>query len=179
MPERDAIDVVIADHRHAEALFTRIEAGPAVDQATLDELIRELSIHAAIEEQVLYPAVRREVGGGEDLVEHSLDEHQEAKELLLSIEKAGADDPQTPQLLAKLIAGVREHVQEEEGKILPQLKSSVSPQTLSALGEALEQAKKMAPTHPHPKAPNTPPGNVVTGAPAALVDRARDAIKDR
>ena len=177
MPPRDAVDVLVSDHRHVEALFSRLESGP-VEQAALDELIRELSIHAAIEEQVLYPAIRKEVGD-EALVEHSLEEHQEAKELLRSIEKGGAEDPETPQLLTKLIASVREHVQEEEGQVLPKLRSSVAPETLITIGEALEKAKKTAPTHPHPNAPNTPPGNIIAGGPAALVDRARDKIKGR
>ena len=176
MPERDAIDVLVSDHRTVEALFSRLET-TGVEQAALDQVIRELSIHAAIEEQVLYPALRREVGDGEGLAEHSLEEHQEAKELLASIEKAGAEDPQTGQLLTQLISSVREHVREEEGQIFPKLRSAMSPENLLAMGEALEKAKKMAPTHPHPKAPSTPPGNIIAGAPAALVDKARDAIK--
>jgi len=35
----------------------------------------------------------------------------------------------------------------------------------------------MAPTHPHPNAPDTPPGNMVLGAVAALADRFRDAMR--
>ncbi|MDQ3979416.1 MAG: hemerythrin domain-containing protein [Actinomycetota bacterium] len=179
MAQRDAVDVIVSDHRHVEALFSRVETGPTLDQAVLDELIRELSIHAGIEEQVLYPAIRNKVDGGEGIADHSLDEHQEAKELLASIEKGGVDDPQTPELLRKLIASVREHVQEEEGQILPKLRSSIAPEALITMGEALEKAKSMAPTHPHPRAPSTPPGNVIAGAPTALVDKARDAIKGR
>ena len=176
MTERDALDVLISDHRAAEALFSRVQLGATVNQAALDQLIRELSIHAAIEEQVLYPAVRKELGD-EALVDHSLEEHQEAKELLAAIEKAGADDPQTGELLPKLERSVREHVQEEEGQVFPKLRSTMAPEALMAMGDALEKARKMAPTHPHPHAPNTPPGNIIAGAPTALVDKARDALK--
>ena len=178
MANRDAVDVLVSDHRHQEALFTRLES-TGVDQATLDELIRELSIHAAIEEQVLYPAVRRSVPDGEGLVEHSLEEHQEVKELLAAIEKGGAEDPETPGRVSQLISSVREHVRDEEGPLFQALRSSVSPEALVTMGEALEKAKSMAPTHPHPKVPNTPPGNIIAGAPAALVDKARDALKGR
>jgi hypothetical protein len=38
-------------------------------------------------------------------------------------------------------------------------------------------AKKFAPTRPHPQAPNTPPGNVIAGAAAAVTDKARDMLK--
>jgi hypothetical protein len=46
----------------------------------------------------------------------------------------------------------------------------------SALGDALQEAKKNAPTHPHPRSPDSPPGNLVIGAIAAVVDRAEDTI---
>jgi hypothetical protein len=38
-------------------------------------------------------------------------------------------------------------------------------------------AKATAPTHPHPKAPNQPPGNILLGPIAAIIDRARDAAR--
>lgn len=123
--------------------------------------------------------MRKEVSGGDELAEHSLEEHQEAKELLASLEKGGADDPQAPQLVSQLIASVREHVQEEEGQIFTKLRSATAPGTLVTMGEALEQAKKTAPTRPHPKAPSTPPGNIVAGAAAAVIDKARDAVSGR
>ena len=179
MNNRDAIDVLISDHRTVETLFSRLEMAGTIDQAVLEEVIRELSVHAAIEEQVLYPALRREVSNGEGLAEHSLEEHQEAKELLASLDKGGADDPQARQLVTQLMASVREHVQEEEGQIFPKLRSAMAPDTLIAMGEALEKAKAMAPTRPHPKAPSTPPGNIVAGAAAAVVDKARDAVTGR
>ena len=45
------------------------------------------------------------------------------------------------------------------------------------MGDALRGAKAIAPTRPHPAAPNTPPGNVAAGLPAGMVDRARDAVR--
>jgi hypothetical protein len=47
------------------------------------------------------------------------------------------------------------------------------------MGAKLAAAKKMAPTHPHPKAPNTPPGNIVGGVAAKVMDKARDALGGR
>jgi hypothetical protein len=45
------------------------------------------------------------------------------------------------------------------------------------MGQAMEKAKALAPTHPHPKAPNEPPGNIVAGLGAAVIDKVRDAAK--
>jgi hemerythrin superfamily protein len=173
----DGIEVLKEDHRTVESLFTRLES--EIDQETLDEVVKELSVHAVIEEQVLYPALRNVLGEGDELADHSIDEHQEVKELLNSIEKGGADGEDTPTLVAELIANVRQHVREEENKIFPALRAATTPEQLAAMAEALEKAKKAAPTRPHPHAPSSPPGNVLAGAPTALIDKARDAISGR
>ena len=172
----DAIDMLTADHRTVERLFSQAEIGPGREDV-VRQIVEELSVHAVIEEQVLYPAVRREVPGGEELADHALEEHQEAKETLASIEKAGLTGPEAETLLTQLISSVREHVREEETDLFPQVKSAFSRQALQEMGAAMAKAKTSAPTHPHPHAPNTPPGNVVGGAAAALVDKARDALR--
>ena len=173
----DGIDVLKEDHRTVEGLFGRLES--AIDQDTLDKVVKELSVHAVVEEQILYPALRKELGEGDALAEHAIDEHQQVKEILAALEKQGADGPETPALLAELMANVREHVREEENQVFPALRASVSAEALAAMAQAIHSAKKAAPTRPHPHAPNTPPGNVIAGAPTALLDKARDKISGR
>ena len=48
---------------------------------------------------------------------------------------------------------------------------------LEQMAKKMELARKAAPTHPHPHAPNTPPGNIAAGAVAAVVDKIRDALR--
>ena len=48
---------------------------------------------------------------------------------------------------------------------------------VSALHEKMAKAKAMAPTHPHPNAPNTPPGNLMAGPLAAMADKVRDLLR--
>jgi hemerythrin superfamily protein len=174
----DAIQLLTADHTEVEQLFLQLESmtgGEAGDDLVAD-VVRELSIHAAIEEQVLYPTMRKALPDGETLVREAIDEHQEVKETLAAIERAdGAAE--RDRLLEGLIAEVRHHVEEEETELFPKLRASVATQELQDMGDKLAAAKKLAPTHPHPKAPNTPPGNIVGGAAAAVMDRARDALK--
>ena len=50
----------------------------------------------------------------------------------------------------KVISSVREHVEEEEGDVLPKLRESTSAETREKLGSVVESAKKVVPTHPHP-----------------------------
>ncbi len=176
----DAVNVLVDDHRTVERLFSQIILDPtdgAAQPEVVQSIIRELSVHAAVEEQVLYPVVRREVPGGEELADHSLEEHQEVKETLARIESMDLSSPETAQLVQQLISSVREHVEEEETELFPKLRANLPAERLQQMGDAIEKAKKMAPTHPHPKAPNTPPGNIVAGAAAAVVDKARDALR--
>ena len=50
---------------------------------------------------------------------------------------------------------------------------------LQELGARMEEAKKTAPRRPHPKAPDAPPANLVTGPAAGLADKARAAFRGR
>ena len=61
--------------------------------------------------------------------------------------------------------------------LFPKLRASVGSVELREMGGKLASAKRMAPTHPHPNVPNTPPGNIVGGAAAAVMDKARDALR--
>ena len=174
----DAIELLTADHTEVEQMFRQIEALPdgGSSDALVEGVIRELSVHAAIEEQVVYPAMRKSLPDGDTLVQQAIEEHQVAKETLAAIERADTPAERQP-LLTQLIASVRHHVDEEEAELFPKLRASIGQAELQEMGAALATAKKMAPTHPHPNAPNTPPGNIVGGAAAAVVDKVRDALK--
>jgi hemerythrin superfamily protein len=188
MPEQNvgtnAVAMLKQDHRTVESLFEkwtmiRPEEGSGVKRTLVDDVIRELSIHAAIEEQVFYPAVREALPEGHEVVEHSLQEHQEAKELLAELEWLQPGEPGFEDRVGTLIVDVREHVEQEEGKIFPKLEAAIGEQGLERIGEALEKAKKLAPTRPHPHAPARPPANVVAGTAAGALDRVRDEVSGR
>ena len=176
--EPDAIQLLTTDHAEVDAMFGQIESLPEGDARNdlVNGIIRELSVHAAIEEQVLYPVMRKELPDGDHLVQAAIDEHQQVKEALAAIERADTPTERDP-LLVQLIADVRHHVEEEETELFPKLQASIGTSELKDMGTKLAAAKKMAPTHPHPNAPNTPPGNVVAGAAAAVMDKARDALR--
>ena len=71
---------------------------------------------------------------------------------------------------------VNHHVEEEESSLFPAFERKVSREERTRLGRALEAAKRIAPTRPHPRAPDEPPGNLLTGIPAALLDKVRDLV---
>src|ERR671929_169113 len=105
---QDAITLLTTDHQEVEQLFRQLESqppGPAQDEP-VREVTRELSIHAAIEEQVLYPAMRRALPDGDALVEEAIEEHQQVKETLAAIERADSPAERDPHLVS-LIGNVR------------------------------------------------------------------------
>jgi hemerythrin superfamily protein len=174
----DAIELILADHRGVEQLFHQLNAAttPQTRLEIGDRIICELSIHAAAEEQILYPAARRILGEGE-LVDHAIDEHDELKRVLADLDGAAPDDDRFTAGFREAERLVTDHVAEEERDLLPRLKNEGDPHQLQKLGQALELAKKAAPTHPHPHAPSTPPGNLVLGPLMGIVDKVRDAAE--
>ena len=176
--EQDAIQLLTTDHEEVDAMFRKVETLPDGDakDELVQNIVRELSVHAVIEEQVLYPAMRTALPDGDALVEEAIDEHQQAKELLSDIEKSSTPG-ERDTLLRQVMTSIRHHVQEEEGELFPKLRTAIGEAELMEMGSKLASAKQMAPTHPHPKAPNTPPGNVIAGAAATLMDKARDALR--
>lgn len=178
----DAITMLRDDHKTVEALFKRFEqAGDRAfktKRGVVDRIIEELAVHAVIEEQVFYPAVRQWVPDAESSVLEALEEHHIVKWTLSELE---AMDPQDERFDAKvtvLIESVRHHVEEEEGELFPKVRDAVGRKALQETGDRMAEVRKGAPTRPHPKAPDEPPGNVLAAAASAPLDRARKAGKD-
>jgi hemerythrin superfamily protein len=176
----DAITLLKKDHETVEKLFKRFEKtgdGALVERRKIvDRIIEELSVHAVIEEQLFYPVTRATVEDTDDVVLESLEEHHVVKWLLDELETM---DPANERFKAKvtvLIENVRHHVEEEEGEYFPKVRAELGRNDLNELGDAMQDAKKSAPTHPHPKAPDTPPGNIVAGAASGVMDRVTDTV---
>ncbi len=177
----DIVQIIEADHRQIDKLFDQFERATRTEDQRQQgriarRLVRELSVHAAAEEQVLYPALAR-VGMDHERLD-SLEDHHAVK---LTLAELQAMHPAHPRYAAKMrlaAKSVRRHVEEEEATILPQLRQSLDADALRRLGEEFRTIRRSAPTRPHPTAPDQPPANVVANAGAALVDRLRDGIRD-
>jgi hemerythrin superfamily protein len=179
----DAIELLTSHHREVEQLWTQVQAshasGTEVQTELAQEIVTILSQHDAIETQFLYPELRStEATGGEQLSEHSLEEHQQVRELLTEVDGKDVRDESVYSALAQCISNVMDHVAEEEQQIFPLLRQSVSQERLTELGQQMAAAMKMAPTHPHPTTPNSKIGATVAGAVTGVMDKARDAVRD-
>ncbi|MFG3024889.1 hemerythrin domain-containing protein [Streptomyces sp. NPDC048254] len=178
----DAIAELTTDHREVEEMFARIQGMPGGGQElrdVVDEVTIELVRHSIAEEEYLYPAVRKHIEGGDRIADKEIADHGRVEKLLKQLEKTDTGDPKMSPLLQELMDEVSAHVQDEEDNLFPMLRRSCSPEALNDLGDKIRRAKSMAPTRPHPSAPNTPPANKLLAPGAGLVDRARDLITGR
>ena len=178
----DAIQLIKSDHAAVEQLFRRFEhslaRGPGNEQRRIARaLVKELSVHAAVEEQLLYPALRATSDGVPPEVLQALEEHHLVKLTLLELEKMSPRDERYRAKVAVLAANVRQHVREEERDLLPRLRRRMDASELRDLAKVMAMLKKTAPTRPHPASPDEPPVNFLTGALAAVYDRSRDALR--
>jgi hemerythrin superfamily protein len=185
----DAIALLRHDHEEVEQLFSQFEklterAHKSKERIVL-KVIRELAIHSAVEEMLFYPAVRtaalkasvRTLKEAGDKVLESLEEHHVVKWTLTELEKMKPDDERYDAKFKVLMESVRHHVEEEQDELFPKVRRLLGKDVLDALGERMEKAKALAPTRPHPRAPDQPPGNLVAGTMSAVMDRAKDMVR--
>jgi hemerythrin superfamily protein len=178
----NAISLLERDHRTVEAIFEELEdlkggESPKRKRELCEKLVRELSIHSAIEEMIFYPEVKKNVAAAKELVLESLEEHNVIKWGLDALQSMKIGDERLDAKIKVLRDAVLHHIEEEENELFPKVRQAMQPSMLNDVGKRLEQVKKIAPTHPHPHAPNKPPANVVIGMGASVMDRTMDAVR--
>lgn len=140
MRRQDAIAVLKADHREVAGWFTEFEKSRA-EKRKLElagQICTALTVHAAIEEEIFYPAYL-EATGDRKLHHEAAVEHEGVKRLIAQIESTGADDEFYDARMKVLSEMVKHHVKEEEGSIFPEARSA--DMDLKSLGEALLDRK--------------------------------------
>src|SRR5688500_2972703 len=175
----DLIDVLVEDHRRVETLFVELEGEPGDPghrRDIVDVIVAELVGHAVAEELYLYPVVRDLLPDGDQLADRELREHADNQRTMDTL------DPTAPAFeatLAAVVAAARAHIAEQERDLLPRLRQACPADRLEKLGHRAEAAKRIAPTRPHPHAPQRPPLNRLVTPGTGLLDRVRDAMTNR
>ena len=124
---RDAIALLKQDHRTVSALFEEFEKADDEEQSAIAQRVCQLlTVHATIEEELLYPAAKQafEDEEDDDLVNEAEVEHGTAKELIAKIEGMTSDDEHFKATVTVLGEYIKHHVKEEEGQLFPQLKKT-------------------------------------------------------
>lgn len=109
----DAIALLKADHRKVDALLAEFDgAKGSAKQAIAEQICNELKIHATIEEELFYPALKGKIE--EDLLNEAYVEHDGAKVLINDIMAGGPDDDFYSAKVTVLGEEIKHHVKEEE-----------------------------------------------------------------
>ena len=140
LPEKHAIAILIKDHDRVKDLFDRFEKSDSSGEKEriISEALLELKVHAAIEEEIFYPAVRKEVGS--DLMNEADEEHHVARVLIAELDRDGRGNDHRHAKFTVLAESVRHHIKEEEGEMLPKAKGLEI--DFEALGQQMLVRKK-------------------------------------
>jgi hemerythrin superfamily protein len=138
----DAVTLLKQDHKQVAALLREFENASEEGKSTLaGQICQLLTLHAQIEEELLYPAARGVLDSDDDaLVDEATVEHASLKDLIGQIETAGSEDDLFVAKVMVLGEYVTHHVKEEEGELFPKLQKKTE-LDLDELGEALELRK--------------------------------------
>ena len=177
----NVIDLLVTDHRE---VVTAVEAvlateDPAQRRELTDAIIGQLVRHSVAEETVVYPVMRQSLPDGDEAVEHDTKEHKELEVIMKNLESADAATPLFTELVGQLKEVLDDHVKDEEEEQFPLLRQHLDDERLVEMGAAVETLKKIAPTRPHPAAPNNALFHLTVGPGVGLVDRLRDALSSR
>ena len=117
---QDVFELLKADHRRVEDLFSRFEeADRRTRAAIVQETLREVGIHARLEEELVYPAIRDAIEE-KDRIDEAGEEHHVAKLLMKELSKMKPTDEKFPAKFKVLGEIIRHHVEEEENELFPQ-----------------------------------------------------------
>jgi hemerythrin superfamily protein len=177
----DVIDVLTSDHRDVTALIGEIWSvtDPMIRRDLTDTAISELVRHAVAEEMYVYPAMRKYLADGEKAVEHDIEEHKQLEQTMKKLEDVDVSSAEFDEALRRLETLLADHVQDEESQQFPELRLRIPQEELTELAGKVETAKKLAPTRPHPGAPNSQLFHKLVGPGVGLVDRLRDKLTGR
>ena len=179
--EQDVVDVLTTDHHEVLDLLQQIKVSTDTERRRdlADTIISELVRHSVAEEMYVYPAMRKYLPDGDNAVEHDTAEHKELEQTMKKLEDVRADQAEFDGLLGELETILRDHIQDEENEQFPGLRSAVPRSELVEMAGKVEAAKKIAPTRPHPMAPNNQVFHKLVGPGVGLVDRLRDKLTHR
>ncbi|HEV2704337.1 MAG TPA: hemerythrin domain-containing protein [Pyrinomonadaceae bacterium] len=143
----DAFELLKSDHEKVSGIFSKLEETSEQAVKTREELFarlsEELTIHALIEETILYPVLRREAETREITIE-GLEEHHVMKLLLRELAEMQVGTEQWTAKMKVLKENVEHHVEEEEGEMFVQAREVLGDEQLKEIGLELQEGKSAA-----------------------------------
>ncbi|WP_241269936.1 hemerythrin domain-containing protein [Caballeronia sp. M1242] len=141
----DALKMLEEDHRAVEQLFEAFDRAPKDDLERKSTLVQRacelLTIHAIVEEELLYPAAREAFGSDDEKidVEEAYVEHFLVKTLIEKFTQLKAGDEGFDATFRVLKENVMHHVEEEESELFKEIRKTKL--DVAALGQKIEARK--------------------------------------
>jgi len=149
---KDAIVLLKEDHKQMRKLFKQFKQAGENAKDTKDRLAKkimeELTVHTYIENECMYPEVRKLLPEVEDDVLESYEEHHVADLLVFELFTMDADDERFVPKMTVLIENVEHHMEEEEDEWFPKVREGLGRKQLGEIGDRMVEMKKKAPRSP-------------------------------
>ncbi len=137
-----ATQMIRQDHKKVEGLFNKFEQTQEADakRRLAENAMAELEVHAALEEEIFYPAVEREVEDAASMISEAREEHQTVKQLIAELKGMEETDEEFESQFSELVENVQHHVEEEENEMLPKVEESSL--DLNSLGDQMSKRRE-------------------------------------
>ncbi len=140
----NAYDLLKRDHATIADIFGKLEPtterAMQMREAVFERLDAELTLHAAIEEQIFYPALKQ-AAETHEIVSQAYEEHRIVKELLQELASMPKDSDEWTAKMIVLKENVEHHVEEEEGDLFKRARKVLTSEQAEELGKRLQTAK--------------------------------------
>ena len=138
----DALQMLREDHRKMRELFRQFEdaEGTSMKRAIADTALVELNIHSVLEEEIFYPAMRRQ-GNASEMVRRAEEEHKTVEKLMDELMKMDPSDLTFEAKFHVLYENVKTHMDEEEAGMMPQA-AEAGMARLERLGEQMADRRQ-------------------------------------
>ena len=127
----NAIEMLREDHRKVKQLFDEFEHAEEsqAKEQIVENTVRELEVHAALEEEIFYPAAEKQINEKES-IDEAREEHHVVKLIIGELKKMSADDERYDAKYKVLSESVKHHIEEEESELFPKLEGELDAEGL-------------------------------------------------
>ena len=146
----DAIVVLREDHKEIKRLFRSFEKAEKAGekQKLVKQILQLLAVHTYIENEGMYPHVRKAVPDIESDILESYEEHHVADLLCAELAEMTPDDERFTAKVTVLIESVEHHIEEEESSWFPDVREALGRKQLQEIGAEMLKLRKKAPKQP-------------------------------
>ena len=175
----DVISFLKTQHEDIKALLERVSDTHGAERTqAFVALRRTLAVHETAEEEIVHPAARRAIPGGDAVVDARLEEEEAAKRALTDLETLDLDSPEFDARFGVLRVKIVAHAVAEERDEFARLATTLDGDRLARMQKAAVFAEAVAPTRPHPGIESAA-ANMLAGPFLSMLDRVRDSLSTK